>query len=132
MPVSETATGPIFVNRPGSTVILSMPLPRESGLSLFSGRNFQDRIAAQRLSPILFRLKGLHTPRVILKGRIMSKSRVLVSSAFLALSAVLSSAVPAQTVAPKVAKVTVRQAVTLIDDGDSWTMDNGIVKLTVA
>src|ERR1035438_6203933 len=62
----------------------------------------------------------------------MSKSRVLVSSAFLALSAVLSSAAPAQTVAPKVAKVTVRQAVTLTDDGDSWTMDNGIVKLTVA
>jgi rhamnogalacturonan endolyase len=62
----------------------------------------------------------------------MSKSRVLVSSAFLALSAVLSSAAPAQTAAPKVAKVTVRQPVTLTDDGDSWTMDNGIVKLTVA
>jgi hypothetical protein len=67
--------------------------------------NFQDGIAAQRLSPILFRLKGLDTPKVILKGRIMSKSRVLVSSAVLALSAVLSSAAPAQTAAPKVAKV---------------------------
>ena len=41
MPVSETAAGPIFVNRPGSTVILSMPLLRESGLSVdeLSGRN---------------------------------------------------------------------------------------------
>src|ERR1035441_9473631 len=68
---------------------------------------------------------------VALKGCDMSKSRVLFSSAFLALSALFTSAAPAQTTAPKVAKVTVNQPVTLADNGDSWTMDNGIVKMTV-
>ena len=63
----------------------------------------------------------------------MSNSRVLISSAFLALSAVLSSGAVAQTAAapPKVAKVTVNQPVTLTDNGDSWTMDNGIVMMTI-
>src|ERR1035438_8282031 len=63
----------------------------------------------------------------------MSNSRVLVSSAFLALSAVLSSGAVSQTAAalPKVAKVTVNQPVTLTDNGDSWTMDNGIVMMTI-
>ena len=60
----------------------------------------------------------------------MSKSPALVTTAFLALSAILTSAAPAQT-APKVAKVTVNTPVTLTDNGDSWTMDNGIVKMTV-
>ena len=63
----------------------------------------------------------------------MSNSRVLVSFAFLALSAVLSSRAVSQTAAalPKVAKVTVNQPVALTDNGDSWTMDNGIVKMTI-
>jgi rhamnogalacturonan endolyase len=52
-------------------------------------------------------------------------------SAFLALSVVATPSAPAQTAAPKVAKVTVNQPVTLTDSGDSWTMDNGIVKMTV-
>ena len=60
----------------------------------------------------------------------MTKSRVVVGSAFLAVGLLLSSAA-AQTAAPKVAKVTVNQPVTLTDNGDSWTMDNGIVKMTV-
>jgi rhamnogalacturonan endolyase len=45
----------------------------------------------------------------------------------------MSSGAIAQPVAagPKVAKVTVNQPVTLTDNGDSWTMDNGIVKMTI-
>ncbi len=63
----------------------------------------------------------------------MSNSRVLVSSAFLALSVVLPSRGVAQAAAaaPKVARVTVNQPVTLTDNGDSWTMENGIVKMTI-
>ena len=33
---------------------------------------------------------------------------------------------------PKVEKVTVNAPVTLTDKGDSWTLDNGIVKITLA
>jgi rhamnogalacturonan endolyase len=63
----------------------------------------------------------------------MSKSRILFLSASLALAAALSSAASAQTAsaAPKVAKVTVNQPVTLTDNGDTWTMDNGIVKMSL-
>jgi rhamnogalacturonan endolyase len=61
----------------------------------------------------------------------MSKLRILMSSAFVALPVVFASAAPAPTSAPKVARVTVNQPVTLTDNGDSWTMDNGIVKMTV-
>jgi len=68
---------------------------------------------------------------MVLKGCDMSKSRVVFSSAFLALSALFASTAPAQTAAPRVARVTVNQPVTLTDNGDSWTMDNGIVKMTV-
>src|ERR1017187_6645167 len=68
---------------------------------------------------------------IALKGCDMSKSRVVFSSAFLALSALFASTAPAQTAAPRVARVTVNQPVTLTDNGDSWTMDNGIVALTV-
>ena len=57
----------------------------------------------------------------------MSKAPVLAVSAFLAMSFAAASA---QTT-PKVAKVTVNQPVTLTDNGDSWTMDNGIVKMTI-
>jgi rhamnogalacturonan endolyase len=68
---------------------------------------------------------------MVLKGCDMSKSRLVFSSAFLALSALFASTAPAQTAAPRVARVTVNQPVTLTDNGDSWTMDNGIVKMTV-
>ena len=63
----------------------------------------------------------------------MSNSRVLASSALLVLSSVLSSGAVGQTAAalPKIAKVTVNQPVTLTDNGDSWTRDNGIVKMTI-
>ena len=61
----------------------------------------------------------------------MSKSRVVFSFALLVLWALLASTAPAQTAAPRVAKATVNQPVTLTDNGDSWTMDNGIVKMTV-
>jgi rhamnogalacturonan endolyase len=46
---------------------------------------------------------------------------------------VLSSGAVGQTAAalPKIAKVTVNQPVTLTDNGDSWTRDNGIVKMTI-
>ena len=45
----------------------------------------------------------------------------------------LSSGAVAQTAAalPKVAKVTANQPVILTDNGDSWTLDNGIIKATI-
>ena len=63
----------------------------------------------------------------------MSKSQFLTTSTFLAVSVILSSGATAQTAAalPKVAKVTVNDPVSLTDNGDSWTMDNGIVKMTI-
>jgi len=64
----------------------------------------------------------------------MSKARLLFGSMFLALAVLLSSSAIAQPAAhllPKVAKVTVNSPVTLTDNGDSWTLDNGIVKMTV-
>ena len=61
----------------------------------------------------------------------MSKLRILWSAPFVALPVVFASTAPAQTSAPKVARVTINQPVTLSDNGDSWTMDNGIVKMTV-
>ena len=62
--------------------------------------------------------------------RIMSFS----AFTFLALVVVLTSGVAAQPAAhvlPKVAKATVNAPVTLADNGDSWTLDNGIIKATV-
>ena len=64
----------------------------------------------------------------------MTKARFLVVLNFLALGVVLpSGAASAQRVdaLPKVAKTTVNAPVTLTDDGDSWTLDNGIVKATI-
>ena len=76
----------------------------------------------------------------------MTKARLLFVSLFLALAVVLtygvvaqqtakvqpaSQAKPAGHVLPKVAKVTVNDPVTLTDNGDSWTLDNGIVKATI-
>jgi hypothetical protein len=66
-----------------------------------------------------------------LKGRDMFKSRIFFCSALLALLALFNSVALAQTSAPKIAKATVNAPVTLIDNGDSWTMDNGIVKLSL-
>jgi rhamnogalacturonan endolyase len=59
----------------------------------------------------------------------MSKVKVLIAFAFLAISSVSMPVVTAQT--PQVAKPDVHAPVTLTDNGDSWTMDNGIVKMTV-
>jgi rhamnogalacturonan endolyase len=59
----------------------------------------------------------------------MKMSGLLAASMVLALGVVLPSAGVAQ--APKVEKVTVHAPVTLTDGGDSWTMDNGIVKMTI-
>lgn len=63
----------------------------------------------------------------------MTRANALVGSVFLALAVSCSSVAMAQTAAstPKVEKVTVNAPVTLSDNGDSWTMDNGIVKMTV-
>jgi rhamnogalacturonan endolyase len=63
----------------------------------------------------------------------MSKARLLVGSTFLAAAVFLSSSASAQRsdALPKVEKVTVNAPVTLTDNGDSWTMDNGIVKMSV-
>ena len=65
----------------------------------------------------------------------MTKAVSLRLSSFLALAVVLASgaaAQPAAQVLPKVEKVTVNAPVTLTDNGDSWTLDNGIVKVTLA
>jgi rhamnogalacturonan endolyase len=82
----------------------------------------------------------------------MTKTRLLFVSLFVALAVVLTYGVTAQQAAPakpaatakpaavaqpaakalpKVAKVTVNDPVTLTDNGDSWTLDNGIVKATI-
>lgn len=63
----------------------------------------------------------------------MSKARILLLSTFAALAAVLSSGADAQSTQaiPNIAKVAVKDAVRLTDNGDSWTLDNGIVKMTV-
>jgi len=82
----------------------------------------------------------------------MTKARLLYLSIFLALAVVLTygavaqqaakvqpatqakpaaQAKPAGLVLPKIAKVTVNDPVTLTDNGDTWTMDNGIVKATI-
>ena len=64
----------------------------------------------------------------------MTKAHALAVSAPLALALLLGSSAAAQkaAAAPRVEKVTVNQPVTLVDNGDSWTMDNGIVKLSVS
>jgi rhamnogalacturonan endolyase len=59
----------------------------------------------------------------------MTLAARLVLGATLAL--VLPPAARAADVAPHVAPVTVNAPVTLVDNGDSWTMDNGIVKMTI-
>ena len=76
----------------------------------------------------------------------MTKTRLLFVSLFLALAVALTYGVLAQQAAkmqpgahmqpvahvlPKVAKVTVNDPVTLTDNGDSWTLDTGIVKATM-
>ena len=71
----------------------------------------------------------------------MTKTRFLFLTMLLALAVVViygvlgQQAVKAQpsaaSVQPKVAKVTVNAPVTLTDNGDTWTMDNGIVKMSL-
>ncbi len=64
----------------------------------------------------------------------MSKARAFFVLTILAVAVVATSGAAAQSTAqalPKVEKVTVNAPVTLTDNGDSWTMDNGIVKMTV-
>jgi len=62
------------------------------------------------------------------------KARILLVSTFLALAVVMTfgaAAQPAAHVLPKVEKVTVNTPVTLTDNGDSWTLDNAIIKATI-
>src|SRR5208283_1904142 len=82
----------------------------------------------------------------------MTKTRLLVVSLYVALAVVLTYGVTAQQAAPakpaatakpaavaqpaakalqKVAKVTVHDTVTVADNGDSWTLENGSVKATI-
>jgi rhamnogalacturonan endolyase len=60
-------------------------------------------------------------------------TRLLATSTLVALAVLASAALarPATNAAPKVEKVTVNAPVTLTDDGDSWTLDNGIVKMSI-
>jgi rhamnogalacturonan endolyase len=61
----------------------------------------------------------------------MSKAGLFFGSMFLALAAVMSSGAAAQSALPKVAPVTVNAPVVITDNGDSWTMTNGMVKMYV-
>ena len=61
----------------------------------------------------------------------MKTAARLALSAGLSLAFALSPAAHAADVTPHVAPVMVSAPVTLIDNGDSWTMDNGIVKMTI-
>ena len=65
----------------------------------------------------------------------MTKAALFYVSTVLALAVISPSDAMPQPAAhplPKVEKVTVSTPVTLTDNGDSWTLDNGIVKLAVA
>jgi rhamnogalacturonan endolyase len=63
----------------------------------------------------------------------MTKSRVVFVSTLFVATLGLSSAGAQQAahVLPKVEKVTVNAPVTLTDNGDTWTLDNGIVKMVI-
>jgi rhamnogalacturonan endolyase len=65
----------------------------------------------------------------------MAKATVFRISTFCVLAVAATFGAAAQTgparVPPRVEKVTVNTPVTLTDNGDSWTLDNGIVKATV-
>ncbi len=62
----------------------------------------------------------------------MSRAKVLLTSTAASVALLLSASAPAQRAdTPKIAKVTTNQPVTLADNADSWTLDNGIVKFTV-
>jgi rhamnogalacturonan endolyase len=61
----------------------------------------------------------------------MMNARVFSASTFCALAIALTGAAAQSSVTPQVEKVTVKSPVTLTDNGDSWTLDNGIVKATV-
>jgi rhamnogalacturonan endolyase len=58
----------------------------------------------------------------------MTKAGLIVLFTSLALTATSSTA---QAQSPQVAKATVNAPVTLTDNGDSWTLDNGIVKASI-
>lgn len=65
----------------------------------------------------------------------MTGAKVLIVSAFLAVAVFFSSnAVAERTAAasPRVEKAIVNSPVTLTDNGDSWILDNGILKATIS
>jgi rhamnogalacturonan endolyase len=87
-------------------------------------------------------------PKLVLKGCVMTKVKVLFGFTFIALAvgltygtvaqpaaqpkpAAAAQAKPAAHVMPAVAKVKVNDPVTLTDSGDTWTLDNGIVKASI-
>ncbi len=62
------------------------------------------------------------------------KAKVLITSTLFTLAAILTTSASAQPAAhalPKVEKTTVNTPVTLTDTPDSWTLDNGILTLTI-
>jgi rhamnogalacturonan endolyase len=74
------------------------------------------------------------TKGLLRKVGVMTKARILFLSTLITLIAAVTYGVVAQqtaSVQPKIAKVTVNTPVTLTDNGDSWTMDNGIVKMSL-
>jgi rhamnogalacturonan endolyase len=64
----------------------------------------------------------------------MTKAKLLFVFTFLILAVAMTCGAAGQraaSVLPKVAKVTVNDPVTLTDNGDTWVLDNGIVKATI-
>ena len=64
----------------------------------------------------------------------MTKARAVavLTSVLLSLPLVPGAIAQREGPMPKVEKTTVNAPVTLTDNGDSWTLDNGIVKITLA
>jgi rhamnogalacturonan endolyase len=67
------------------------------------------------------------------KGCVMTMSRVAAAFTLCMLSLLVSVGVAQRgNATPQIEKTTVHAPVTLTDNGESWTLDNGIVKITLA
>jgi rhamnogalacturonan endolyase len=65
-----------------------------------------------------------------MKTHLFAVSRGLLASAIISM-ALAAPVLRAAEAAPVVAKPAVNAPVTITDNGDTWTMDNGIIKATV-
>jgi rhamnogalacturonan endolyase len=75
-------------------------------------------------------IHNLNPQAIPMKTLLSAAARGLLASAFIAMAFAVPS-LPAADGPPVVAKPVVNAPVTVTDNGDTWTMDNGIVKATV-